>query len=275
MSKRVLLNFCFVCLSARGLGWSRECREAATLRQLRARGCGFPGRLSPIQPRGTLPQPLHLHPLNRDDAVVAPPSRRLTPFKWGGASTFASSKKSLNGEPKVRVRIDLTDCQRREPPGRRRSGNCIVPAEVGLTLHECVTRVVERNETVQMRMLERERARRRRPGEKGIFGPELVAPYELDDTARANTIEHARGQFLLEPKEGSWRHAKTAKAKGENERSKVIRRVLDFQVLSGDKSPIHLRPLQPFRTASGTARGCKMPPQAALVNSRRCRATTD
>ena len=49
-------------------------------------------------------------------------------FNWGGASTFASSKKSLNGEPKARVSIDLTEFQRREPPGRRRSGNCIVPA---------------------------------------------------------------------------------------------------------------------------------------------------
>ena len=80
--------------------------------------------------------------LSRIHAVVAPPSRRLTAFKWGGASTFASAKKSLNGEPKARVRIDLTDFQRREPPGRRRSGNCIVPADNPIWLRAVATQAV-------------------------------------------------------------------------------------------------------------------------------------
>ena len=128
MSKRVLLNFCFVCLSARGLGWSRECREAATLRQLRSRAAVFLVGFRLIQPRGTLPQPLHLHPLNRDDAVVAPPSRRLTPFKWGGASTFASAKESLNPNSEMEMRRINPNSEAGAAEAAGGTGNLPVPA---------------------------------------------------------------------------------------------------------------------------------------------------
>ena len=39
----------------------------------------------------------------------------------------ADRKLVVQAAAQARVRIDRTDCQRREPPGRRRSGNGIVP----------------------------------------------------------------------------------------------------------------------------------------------------
>ena len=42
---------------------------------------------------------------------------------------FAVEKLPLNGAPKTRARIARADAGRREPPGRRRSANCVVPAK--------------------------------------------------------------------------------------------------------------------------------------------------
>ena len=66
-----------------------------------------------------------------------------------------------------------------------------------LTLRECLRRVLESNETVQMRALDWEVSRKRHAGEKGIFEPELVGSIERDDRARANTVEQARSQSVF------------------------------------------------------------------------------
>lgn len=71
------------------------------------------------------------------------------------------------------------------------------PEVLPLTLQECLSRVVQYNENVQMRMLDWQIARQRHQGEKGIFELELVGSAERNENKRANTIEQARSQSLF------------------------------------------------------------------------------
>lgn len=71
------------------------------------------------------------------------------------------------------------------------------PEVLPLTLQECLSRVVQHNENVQMRLLDWQIARKRHQGEKGIFELELVGSAERLENKRANTIERARSQSLF------------------------------------------------------------------------------
>lgn len=65
-----------------------------------------------------------------------------------------------------------------------------------LTVQELLRRVVDHNESLQVRLLEFEVSRRRVLAERGIFEPELVATYERTETLRENTAEQSRSQQL-------------------------------------------------------------------------------
>jgi outer membrane protein TolC len=65
-----------------------------------------------------------------------------------------------------------------------------------LTVKELLQRVVDHNESLQVRLLEVEVSRRRVLAEKGAFEPEIVASYERVETARTNTTEQARNLSL-------------------------------------------------------------------------------
>ena len=67
----------------------------------------------------------------------------------------------------------------------------------GLTLKECLNRVVAHNEAAQMRLIEWQISRKRYQGEKGIFEPDLVGVAQREDNRRANTVEQARSQSLF------------------------------------------------------------------------------
>jgi outer membrane protein len=69
----------------------------------------------------------------------------------------------------------------------------IAVESVGLA--EYVERVLHRNESLQVRLLEVEVGRLRERGERGIFQPELVGSYEHLDSLRPNTVEQQRQQF--------------------------------------------------------------------------------
>jgi outer membrane protein TolC len=67
-----------------------------------------------------------------------------------------------------------------------------------LTLQAYLERVLEYNESVQVRMLELEISRQRLRGEKGIFEPTLATSYEHLDSYRPNTVEQRRQQYSAE-----------------------------------------------------------------------------
>ena len=66
------------------------------------------------------------------------------------------------------------------------------PAEVGLSLREYVQRVLDYNESIQVRMLQVEMARRGVKAERGVFEPELVGSAEHVENKRPNTVEEQR-----------------------------------------------------------------------------------
>ena len=78
---------------------------------------------SPRLPRGLLS-------LSRTHAVGgAPPSRRLTASERPWGASLPLPQGSRNGEPRMVIELPSHSARRREPPRRRRSGNCIVPAQ--------------------------------------------------------------------------------------------------------------------------------------------------
>src|SRR5437870_890991 len=62
----------------------------------------------------------------------------------------------------------------------------------GLTVQEVVKRVVEFNESVQMKMLEAEISRKTLRAEKGIFEPAIVGSVDHIDSQRPNNVQEAR-----------------------------------------------------------------------------------
>jgi outer membrane protein len=64
-----------------------------------------------------------------------------------------------------------------------------------LGLDQYVERVLQFNESLQVRLLELEMSRLRGHGERGVFQPEVVGSYEHTDSLRPNTIEQQRQQF--------------------------------------------------------------------------------
>lgn len=66
---------------------------------------------------------------------------------------------------------------------------------VDLTLEEFVQRVVERNESVQARMLELEVNRRKARAEYGVFEPELFGAVSRESNRRENTTEQQQSQI--------------------------------------------------------------------------------
>jgi outer membrane protein len=67
-----------------------------------------------------------------------------------------------------------------------------------LTLEETVRRVLERNESVQMRMLDMEISRRVLEAEKGIFEPAIISSIEHIDNHRPNNIREQRSLLTSE-----------------------------------------------------------------------------
>jgi outer membrane protein len=76
-------------------------------------------------------------------------------------------------------------------PGRTQEGIIVET----ISLAEYVKRVLQRNESLQVRLLELEIGRLRSRGERGVFQPELVGSYEHLDSLRPNTVEQQRQQF--------------------------------------------------------------------------------
>ncbi len=77
-----------------------------------------------------------------------------------------------------------------------------LPAEVsttnaapGLTLQEFRQRVLEHNESIQVRLLELEVNRRKARAEKGIFEPELFGSYTREANKRENTVQQQEAQL--------------------------------------------------------------------------------
>jgi len=71
------------------------------------------------------------------------------------------------------------------------------PAPEQLTLRSYLRRVLEQNETVQVRLLEMEITRRKVLAERGIFEPELVGGPEHVENNRENTAEQRRNTSSL------------------------------------------------------------------------------
>jgi len=65
----------------------------------------------------------------------------------------------------------------------------------GLTLQETLRRVIIHNESLQMKLLDAEIARRQYKGELGIFEPAVVGSYQRVDSKRENTEEERRQLF--------------------------------------------------------------------------------
>ena len=65
-----------------------------------------------------------------------------------------------------------------------------------LTLNQFLQKVLERNESVQMRLLETEIAERRIKGEMGAFEPDLVLAFSREENKRENTAEQRRSLRL-------------------------------------------------------------------------------
>ncbi len=73
-----------------------------------------------------------------------------------------------------------------QPPGR----------EIRLT--EVVRRIVENNESIQMKMLEAEISQKTLKAEKGIFEPAIVADIDRVDNQRPNNVQQARSLLTAE-----------------------------------------------------------------------------
>jgi outer membrane protein TolC len=75
-----------------------------------------------------------------------------------------------------------------------------LPAEAAasddLTMKIFLQRVLDYNESIQVKLLEMEVARRKLLAERGIFEPELVGSAEHVDTQRENTLEQRRSQGI-------------------------------------------------------------------------------
>jgi outer membrane protein TolC len=67
----------------------------------------------------------------------------------------------------------------------------------GFTLQEAIEKVLIHNESLQVRMLDAEIARRQYKAEKGIFEPAVVGSYEKVDNNRENTLEQQAAQGLF------------------------------------------------------------------------------
>jgi outer membrane protein len=65
----------------------------------------------------------------------------------------------------------------------------------GLTLQEYRQRVVQRNESIQMRLLEFEANQRKLKAEQGIFEPELFGSYSHEANKRENTVLEQRSEL--------------------------------------------------------------------------------
>ena len=77
------------------------------------------------------------------------------------------------------------------------------PASVELTLSNFLNQVVERNETLQSKLLEVEVARLKSKAEYGVFEPEVFGSVERNFLKRQNTVEEERSQFSSEYKENN------------------------------------------------------------------------
>src|SRR5689334_22982928 len=73
-----------------------------------------------------------------------------------------------------------------QPPGRN------------VTLHEVVQRVLEYNESVQMKMLEAEISRKTIKAEEGIFEPAVTGSANHVDSHRPNNVQEARALLTSE-----------------------------------------------------------------------------
>jgi outer membrane protein len=69
---------------------------------------------------------------------------------------------------------------------------------VPMTLQEVLHRVLEENESLQIRLLEAEMARRSHQAEKGIFEPSIITSYDHVDNQRLNTAQQQRSTFTSE-----------------------------------------------------------------------------
>jgi outer membrane protein TolC len=75
------------------------------------------------------------------------------------------------------------------------------PGTNALRLRDFLQLVLERNESLQQRVIEFEISRKKYKGEKGVFEPELVASYDRVENERENTAEQRRStgeQFFKE-----------------------------------------------------------------------------
>lgn len=72
-----------------------------------------------------------------------------------------------------------------------------VPPGNGITLSQAIQKVLIHNESLQVKMLDAEIARRQYKGERGIFEPAVVGSYERVDNKRENTIEQQAAQGIL------------------------------------------------------------------------------
>src|SRR5262249_47457472 len=72
------------------------------------------------------------------------------------------------------------------------------PPARNITLQEVVRRVVEFNESIQMKMLEAEINHKTWRAEKGIFEPAVVGSVEHIDSQRPNNVQEARALLTSE-----------------------------------------------------------------------------
>src|SRR5690349_10576420 len=72
------------------------------------------------------------------------------------------------------------------------------PAGRDLRLSDVVRRIVENNESIQMKMLEAEISRKTLKAEEGIFEPAVVASVDRVDSQRPNNVQQARSLLTAE-----------------------------------------------------------------------------
>ena len=72
------------------------------------------------------------------------------------------------------------------------------PAPRGVTLQQVVGRVLEYNESIQMKMLEAEISRKAAKAEKGIFEPAVTASVDHVDNQHPNNVKEARSLLTAE-----------------------------------------------------------------------------
>lgn len=75
------------------------------------------------------------------------------------------------------------------------STNTVALGDGGLTLKDMLQKVLDHNESLQVKMLDAEISRRQYKGEKGIFEPAVVGSYDRVDNKRENTEEERRTLF--------------------------------------------------------------------------------